>query len=83
MNVLVMLQLFSRDVSIIVCTCCICVRVAVYGINVHVYSHFFMLQLLYTGAATSSWHVGIIRLHDAIISHLCVQNVVHMLHPCS
>jgi hypothetical protein len=42
-----------------------------------------MLQLSYTDVATSSWHVAIVRLHDAIISRLCCKSLytccIHVL----
>jgi hypothetical protein len=40
---------------------------------------FLMLQLLYTGVATSSWHVVIIHFHDAIVCLLCCIRVLDML----
>jgi hypothetical protein len=39
---------------------------------------FLMLQLLYTVVATSSWHVGIVRLRDAIVSRSCCNQWEHV-----
>jgi hypothetical protein len=39
---------------------------------------FLMLQLLYTVVAASSWHVGIVRLRDAIVSRSCCNQWEHV-----